>query len=103
RPRGGAAFFRRRRGGVPRLLRARRPRRADQAAARRRLQADRNRDQSRRRARGEAVLRPLRGSEITNAQNLGKGKTMRVYYDRDADLNLIKGKKVAIIGYGSQG
>src|SRR5262247_1943782 len=29
--------------------------------------------------------------------------TMRVYYDRDADLNLIKGKKVAIIGYGSQG
>src|SRR5207245_6885291 len=29
--------------------------------------------------------------------------TMRVYYDRDADLNLIKGKKVAIVGYGSQG
>jgi ketol-acid reductoisomerase len=28
---------------------------------------------------------------------------MRVYYDRDADINLIKGKKVAIIGYGSQG
>ena len=28
---------------------------------------------------------------------------MRVYYDRDADLNLIKGKKVAIVGYGSQG
>ena len=28
---------------------------------------------------------------------------MRVYYDRDADLNLIKAKKVAIIGYGSQG
>ena len=28
---------------------------------------------------------------------------MRVYYDRDADLNLIKGKKVAIIGFGSQG
>src|SRR6516165_7768101 len=30
-------------------------------------------------------------------------KKMRVYYDRDADLNLIKGKKIAIIGYGSQG
>src|SRR5689334_15979442 len=29
--------------------------------------------------------------------------TMRVYYDRDADVNLIKGKNVAIIGYGSQG
>ena len=28
---------------------------------------------------------------------------MRVYYDRDADVNLIKDKKVAIIGYGSQG
>jgi ketol-acid reductoisomerase len=28
---------------------------------------------------------------------------MRVYYDRDADINLIKGKKLAIIGYGSQG
>jgi ketol-acid reductoisomerase len=29
--------------------------------------------------------------------------TMRVYYDRDADVNLIKAKKVAVIGYGSQG
>jgi len=28
---------------------------------------------------------------------------MRVYYDRDADLNLIKSKNVLIIGYGSQG
>ena len=28
---------------------------------------------------------------------------MRVYYDRDADVNLIKAQKVAIIGYGSQG
>src|ERR1700724_1174791 len=28
---------------------------------------------------------------------------MRVYYDRDADINLIKGKKIVIIGYGSQG
>jgi len=28
---------------------------------------------------------------------------MRVYYDRDADVNLIKSKKVAVIGYGSQG
>ena len=33
---------------------------------------------------------------------LGEG-TMRVYYDRDADLNLIKSKKVSVIGYGSQG
>jgi ketol-acid reductoisomerase len=28
---------------------------------------------------------------------------MRVYYDRDADVNLIKDKKVAVIGFGSQG
>jgi ketol-acid reductoisomerase len=28
---------------------------------------------------------------------------MRVFYDRDADVNLIKKKKVAIVGYGSQG
>ncbi len=28
---------------------------------------------------------------------------MRVYYDRDADVNLIKGKKVVVVGYGSQG
>src|SRR5262249_3486539 len=40
----------------------------------------------------QAKIRQVRGIE-----------TMRVYYDRDADLNLVKGKKVAIIGYGSQG
>jgi len=28
---------------------------------------------------------------------------MKVYYDKDADLSIIKSKKVAIIGYGSQG
>ena len=28
---------------------------------------------------------------------------MRVYYDRDADIGLIKSKKVLVIGYGSQG
>ena len=28
---------------------------------------------------------------------------MRVYYDRDADVNLVKGKKIAVVGYGSQG
>jgi ketol-acid reductoisomerase len=28
---------------------------------------------------------------------------MKIYYDQDADLNQLKGKKVAIIGYGSQG
>ena len=28
---------------------------------------------------------------------------MKVYYDRDADIDMIKGKKVAVVGYGSQG
>src|SRR5688500_9688308 len=28
---------------------------------------------------------------------------MKIYYDKDADLSLIKRKHVAIIGYGSQG
>ena len=28
---------------------------------------------------------------------------MKVYYDKDADLSLVKGKKVVIVGYGSQG
>ncbi len=28
---------------------------------------------------------------------------MKIYYDKDANLNTLKGKKIAIIGYGSQG
>src|SRR5664279_3181616 len=28
---------------------------------------------------------------------------MKVYYEKDADLSLIKGRKVMIVGYGSQG
>ncbi|MEO8165581.1 MAG: ketol-acid reductoisomerase, partial [Betaproteobacteria bacterium] len=28
---------------------------------------------------------------------------MKVFYDKDADLRLIKSKKVTILGYGSQG
>jgi ketol-acid reductoisomerase len=28
---------------------------------------------------------------------------MKIFYDKDADLSIIKGKKVAIVGYGSQG
>ena len=28
---------------------------------------------------------------------------MKVYYDKDADLSLIMGRKVTIVGYGSQG
>ena len=28
---------------------------------------------------------------------------MKVFYDKDCDLSLIKGKQVTIVGYGSQG
>ena len=31
-----------------------------------------------------------------------KEKRLKVYYDKDCDLSLIKGKTVAIIGYGSR-
>ena len=27
----------------------------------------------------------------------------KIFYDQDSDLGLLKGKKIAIIGYGSQG
>ncbi len=42
----------------------------------------------------------LNSKSVANASQETK---MRVYYDRDADLNLVKGKKVAVVGYGSQG
>jgi ketol-acid reductoisomerase len=35
--------------------------------------------------------------------NSAKGEFMKVYYDKDCNISLIQGKKVAIIGYGSQG
>jgi ketol-acid reductoisomerase len=47
-------------------------------------------------------LRDIITEQLAAGATIGT-KTMRVYYDRDADLNLIKGRKVAIIGYGSQG
>jgi ketol-acid reductoisomerase len=45
-----------------------------------------------------------RSKEPSNPQAKEKEKIMaKTYYDKDADLSLIQGKKVAIIGYGSQG
>jgi ketol-acid reductoisomerase len=32
-----------------------------------------------------------------------KGTNVKVYYDADCDINLITGKKIAVLGYGSQG
>src|SRR6476661_11212141 len=46
-----------------------------------------------------------RGSAAANGYcGFERGRAMmKVYYDKDANLSLIKGKKVAIVGYGSQG
>ena len=71
-------------------------------------------------SRGPVAIAPFAGDRLAKSApihgraNEGAGAhstattkkeeaAMRVYYDRDADLNLIKGKKVAIVGYGSQG
>ncbi len=43
-------------------------------------------------------------AEKPQAQSAGtQSGNMRVYYDNDCDVNLIKNKKVVIVGYGSQG
>jgi ketol-acid reductoisomerase len=44
------------------------------------------------------TLPPIFAQEFTSRR-----ENMRVYYDRDCDVNLIKEMKVAILGYGSQG
>src|SRR5690348_728442 len=45
---------------------------------------------------------PLIPSPFQN-EDTHEGIHMKVYYEKDADLSLIKGKKVTIVGYGSQG
>src|SRR5207248_2437943 len=52
------------------------------------------------RVRGPA-RRGLRG--LTPDRRKGTRMPAKIYYDQDADLGLLKGKKIAIIGYGSQG
>ena len=46
--------------------------------------------------RGEKILRSL------TIRVQGEA-VMQVYYDKDADLSIIQGMKVVIVGYGSQG
>ena len=62
------------------------------------------RDGAHRRVR-DRTRRPRPAGLIRAASRLvfSGEKSMKVYYDKDADLSLIKGKKVTIIGYGSQG
>ncbi len=92
--------------GLRRLLRepASRPhfQRVDGAAAGRQHRAD---GDLRPNFRGVRALSAVSGRPRSMADFTGviQRIIMRVYYDRDADLNLIKGKKVAIVGYGSQG
>src|SRR5215472_7680724 len=49
---------------------------------------------------GAAILAARKRSGM---QSLERNDMANLYYDKDADLSLIQSKKVAIIGYGSQG
>jgi glutamyl-tRNA reductase len=44
-----------------------------------------------------------RSADWTPAHPRQQQTSMRVYYDADCDVNLIKNKNVVVIGYGSQG
>jgi ketol-acid reductoisomerase len=48
-------------------------------------------------------LRASRAAGGNSFLKSAKDIIMKVYYDKDADLSLVKGKQVTIIGYGSQG
>src|SRR4051812_46976286 len=52
---------------------------------------------------GASWLAPRPVRPVDSAPFEREQEQMRVYYDRDADVNLIKGKKVLVVGYGSQG
>src|SRR5207244_7410255 len=45
--------------------------------------------------------RGIRGLTLSGKDHAGM--PAKIYYDQDADLGLLKGRKIAIIGYGSQG
>ena len=42
-------------------------------------------------------------SRLRGNNEVRKTREMKVYYDAECDLNLITGKKIAVLGYGSQG
>jgi ketol-acid reductoisomerase len=46
---------------------------------------------------------PFWSGTVCFSPRFKENASMNIYYDKDADLSLIKGKTVAIIGYGSQG
>ena len=49
------------------------------------------------------VKRTRRTAQAVPAASKGERAMAKIYYDKDADLGLLAGKTVAIIGYGSQG
>jgi ketol-acid reductoisomerase len=51
----------------------------------------------------KTALHDLAAQLSTRTQRINRKIMAKTYYDHDADLSLIQGKKVAIIGYGSQG
>ena len=51
-----------------------------------------------------ASCKKIKAKNKNGGRNVKMKKTgAKMYYDKDADLGLLKGKKIAIIGYGSQG
>src|SRR3982751_2485110 len=54
------------------------------------------------RGSGRDELRPGQsGFDTSNRRH--RRKSMKAYYDRDCDPDYLRGKKVAVIGYGAQG
>src|SRR5437667_1116096 len=47
-------------------------------------------------------MRPIRPMSPISSQN-ERIETMKIYYDKDADPGALRDKKIAVIGYGSQG
>ena len=109
----GSRDFRRARGGfLGRRLRARSHRRSGKAGRIHRRDAQLWRDRSH-------PLRPGRGVARSEETEAGAARQKRIgietqqtefsnkwqkrFYEKDGDLSLLKGKTIAIIGYGSQG
>src|SRR5207237_4602350 len=55
--------------------------------------------------RGATARRGPQGRRVRRLIQQGRTENMpaRIYYDQDADVGLLRGKKIAVIGYGSQG
>src|SRR5205085_2548313 len=54
-------------------------------------------------ALGGGAAKPLRPSGRERRERTNRAMPAKIYYDQDADLGLLKNKKIGIVGYGSQG